>query len=515
MAKTGKDSKVDTDWRYYPSFNEFKEFVKKGNRIPVYRELLADTITPVTAIQKISGSEFVFLLESATGGEKIASRSYLGCDPYMEIYAYGRETTVISGKKTTSIECDDPFKIVEEKIKEVKWVAVEGLSNFAGGAVGYAGYDSVRYFEHLPNPAKDDLNLPDMHFLLYDTFLMFDHINKVIKVVSAARIDGSRDLDAVYKDAVERVDQLVAKLKQPVESISDDVPQGSREGIKFTSNFKKSDFIKSVKRCKEYIMSGDILQVVLSQRFKIETKADPLNIYRALRVINPSPYMFYLKHRDLIMVGSSPEVLVKVENGKVLVRPIAGTRKRGKTEEEDAALAKELLDDPKERAEHIMLLDLGRNDVGRVSKYGTVKIEEKMIIEKYSHVMHITSSVSGMLREGESSFDSLRACMPAGTLSGAPKIRAMEIIDELEPTKRGPYGGGIGYFDFLGNMNTCITIRTVVLKGNDAYIQAGAGIVADSVPESEFEETVNKAKGLMKSIEVAEKMKPLKIGKTV
>ncbi len=510
MSDFGSDQKKSDGQKYYPSLKEFGVFTKRGNTIPVYRQLFADTITPVSALLNISDGDFAFLLESTTGGEKVASRSYLGCNAFMEVFASGSETKIGSNGKVETVECDDPFRVLEARMKETKWVPVDGLSDFSGGAVGYAGYDSVRYFEKLPNPADDDLNLNDMHFVLFDTFLVFDHINKTIKVVAAARTgEGVNNVDA-YNDAVKRIDELVEKLQKPIEGVNDDFDSGKEVGIEFASNFKKSDFISAVDRCKEYIKNGDILQVVLSQRFKTETSACPLNIYRALRVVNPSPYMFYLKINGLIMVGSSPEVMVKVENRKVLVRPIAGTRKRGKTGEEDDALAKELQNDPKELAEHIMLLDLGRNDVGRVSKYGTVKIEEKMIIEKYSHVMHITSSVSGILHDNLTAFDAIRACMPAGTLSGAPKIRAMEIIDELEPTKRGPYGGGVGYIDFSGNMNTCITIRTVVLKGKDAYVQAGAGIVADSVPENEYEETVNKAKGILRSIEIAEMMAPLK-----
>ncbi|MGR3219709.1 MAG: anthranilate synthase component I [Candidatus Anammoxibacter sp.] len=495
--------------QYYPSLVEFKELAKKGNIIPVYRQLLADTITPVSAYLRISNNDYAFLLESTAGGEKIASRSYLGYDPFMGIRSYGNKTEIITDKaevfNTKVFDSNDPLKLLQEKMKEFKWVPVDGLTHFAGGAVGYISYDATRYFENLPNQAHDDLHLPDLYLMLYDSFFVFDHVNKTVKVVSAARIKDD-DYEDAYNKAICRINDMVEKLQKPVNVLNSDITSTGDLNIKFTSNYKKSDFINAVERCKEYIRSGDILQVVLSQRLKAETDADPFNIYRALRVINPSPYMFYLKFKDLIMIGSSPEVMVKVEGNKVTVRPIAGTRKRGKTDAEDIQLAKELLADPKERAEHIMLLDLGRNDIGRIAQYASVKIDEKMIIEKYSHVMHITSSVSGLLKEGKTAFDAIRACMPAGTLSGAPKIRAMEIIDELEPTKRGPYGGGIGYIDFEGNMNTCITIRTIILKGKDAYVQAGAGIVADSIPENEYEETLNKAKGPLKAIEVAEKM---------
>lgn len=494
--------------KYYPDLKRFRDLAKKGNIVPVYRQLLADTLTPVSAFQKIANCDYAFLLESAAGGEKIASRTYLGCDPFMGIRAYGCNTEIITKDKVETLKSNDPLSMLEAKMKEFSWVPVNGLKHFSGGAVGYIGYDAVRYFEHLPNPAPDDRNLPDLYFMLYDTVIVFDHINKIIKVAAAARIENNQN-EKAYNDAVCRINNMVEKLQKPLNTVNDDISLYGEVGIKFSSNFKKADFLSSVNKCKEYIKNGDILQVVLSQRFKTKANAAPFNIYRALRVINPSPYMFYLKHKDLVMVGSSPEVMVKVEDGNVAVRPIAGTRKRGSTDAEDEALAEELLNDPKERAEHIMLLDLGRNDIGRVSRYGTVNIDEKMVIEKYSHVMHITSNVSGRLKEGKNAFDSLRACMPAGTLSGAPKIRAMEIIDELEPTKRGPYGGGVGYIDFQGNMNTCITIRTIILKGNEAYVQVGAGIVADSVPEKEYEETLNKAKGPFKSIEVAEGIRSL------
>ena len=497
----------DATIRYYPSLTEFKELAKKGNTIPVYRQLLADTMTPVSAFHKISDSEYSFLLESTTGGEKIASRSYLGCDPCVGIRSFGNKTEIIGGKLNV-FKTDDPLKVIEEYMNDTKWVPVDGIKQFTGGAVGYLSYDATKYFEKLPDKACDDLELPDIYLMIYKNFIIFDHINKIIKVVAAARVkDGN--CDDAYKKAICQINKIVKRLQKPLDALNDDITSAGDVNIDFTSNCKKEDFVNAVEKCKEYIRSGDILQVVLSQRLNVKTDSDPLNIYRALRVINPSPYMFYLKFKDIILIGSSPEVMVKAENGKVMVRPIAGTRKRGRTDAEDNDLAKDLLSDPKERAEHIMLLDLGRNDIGRVSQYGSVKIEEKMIIEKYSHVMHITSSVSGMLKENKSVFDALRACMPAGTLSGAPKIRAMEIIDELEPTKRGPYGGGVGYIDFSGNMNTCITIRTIVLNGNEAYIQAGAGIVADSVPEKEYEETLNKAKGPLKAIEVAAKMSRL------
>lgn len=491
---------------YHPTLEEFKELSRKGNVVPVYRQLFADTLTPVSAFQKISDTDYAFLLESAHGGEKMARYSFLGSNPFMGFKCQGNDVEISKNGGIENFKSPDPFSELEKQINRFSPVHVNGLPNFFGGAVGYMSYDSVRYVENLPNSTTDDLNLPDIYFMFYDVVTIFDHLNKTIKVVCAAYADG-KDIKDVYQDAVDKIDGVIKKLRTPVMELSDDITEEGEINIKFSSNFKKSDFIKAVETCKEYIRAGDIIQAVISQRLQTQTIAKPINIYRTLRVINPSPYMFYIKMKDLELIGSSPEVMVKVENGIVNVRPIAGTRRRGRTAEEDELLARELLADPKERAEHIMLLDLGRNDVGRIAQYGSVVIDEKMVIEKYSHVMHITSSVSGKLMNGKSAFDGLRACLPAGTLSGAPKIRAMEIIDELEPTRRGPYGGAIGQIDFFGDMNTCITIRTIILKnGKDAYIQAGAGIVADSIPEMEYQETLNKAKGLLKAIEVAEKI---------
>ncbi len=492
--------------QYYPTFNEFKELSKKGNVVPVYRQLFADTLTPVSAFQKISETDYAFLLESADGGEKIAKYSTIGSNPFSGFKCKGSNVEISNKEGITHIETTDPFKALEQQISKFSPVRVNGLPDFFGGAVGYTSYDSVRYVETLPDSTTDDLNLPDMYFMFYDETIVFDHLNKTIKVVCAAHID-ERDIQDVYEDAVNKIDNVTNKLRTPVMTLSDDITEKGELSLKFSSNFKEPDFLQAVETCKEYIRAGDIIQAVLSQRLQTEINAEPINIYRTLRVINPSPYMFYIKMKDLELIGSSPEVMVKVDDGNINVRPIAGTRKRGSTTEEDELLAKELLSDPKELAEHIMLLDLGRNDVGSVSQYDSVSIDEKMVIEKYSHVMHITSSVSGKLRSDKNAFDGLRACLPAGTLSGAPKVRAMEIIDELEQTRRGPYGGAVGYINFSGDINTCITIRTIVLKnGKNAYIQAGAGIVADSIPEMEYQETLNKAKGLLRAIEVAERI---------
>jgi anthranilate synthase component 1 len=378
------------------------------------------------------------------------------------------------------------------------------LPRFCGGAVGYAGYDAVRYVEKLPNPPPDDRGLPDLCFAFYDRMVIFDHINKTIAVVAHAHVE-SGDLGPSYREACAQVDRLVERLQQGVADLqlTDIAPAGAVK-TPYRSNFAPGGYELAVEKCKEYIRAGDIFQVVLSQRLETATRARPFDIYRTLRVINPSPFLFYLKTGPLCLVGSSPEIMVRVEGDQITIRPLAGTRRRGQTDEEDQRLSAELLADPKERAEHIMLVDLGRNDVGRVARFGSVQISDVMTVERYSHVMHICSNVTGRLRPGTTAFDALRSCLPAGTLSGAPKVRAMEIIDELEPHRRGPYGGAIGYIDFSGNMDTCIALRTLVLKGQTAYLQAGAGIVADSDPAAEREETLNKAMGLLRALEIAE-----------
>ena len=489
---------------YYPTLDEFRELSRQGNVVPVYRELLADALTPVSAFLKLGEDEFAFLLESASGAETVARYSFLGSGPFGLFKAKGRSIEVTIDGVTERTDADDALRAFEELLARFRPVHLDTLPRFSSGAVGYATYDVVRYIEHLPDAPPDTLKLPTLYFMLYDSMLIFDHLNKTIKVVCAARLDGKTP-EGAYAEAQQKVDAVVERLRTPVISRAEDVGARGELGLEYTSNFTREAFMDVVVRCKEYIRAGDIFQVVPSQRLRVETTVSPFDIYRALRVINPSPYMFYLKFGDLRLVGSSPEVMVKVENRKVTVRPIAGTRPRGKTEEEDAAIAEELLADPKERAEHIMLLDLGRNDVGRVAEYRTVNIDDEMVIERYSHVMHIVSQVSGTLRDECTAFDGLRACIPAGTLSGAPKVRAMEIIDEMEPERRGPYGGAVGYIDFSGNMDTCITIRTIVLQGRTAFVQAGGGIVADSVPEREYEETLNKARGLLRAIEVAER----------
>jgi anthranilate synthase component 1 len=395
--------------------------------------------------------------------------------------------------------------LLEERLAAYRAPSLPGLPRFCGGAVGYAGYDTVRYAEHLPNPPLDDRGLPDLSFAFYDRMVIFDHINKTIAAVAHAHVDPN-NLAACYKAACSRVDHLVERLHQGVADLQlTDIAPIGEASVPFASNFEPAAFEEAVVKCKEYIKAGDIFQVVLSQRLRTETRARPFDIYRTLRVVNPSPFLIYLKAGPVCLIGSSPEIMARVEGDKLTIRPLAGTRRRGKTEEEDERLAAELLADPKERAEHIMLVDLGRNDVGRVARYGTVQLSDVLSVERYSHVMHLCSTVTGRLQPGKTAFDALRSCLPAGTLSGAPKVRAMEIIDELEPHRRGPYGGAVGYIDFSGNMDTCIALRTLVLKGQTAYLQAGAGIVADSVPAQEFEETMNKARGLLRALEMAEK----------
>jgi len=491
--------------QYCPSLEQFKKKCKSGNVVPVYRTLMADTLTPVSAFQKIADGPYAFLLESAAGPEKIGRYCFLGARPFALLKSAGQEVAITEDGRTRRTRVENPFDEFRRYLSRFRLVPVEGLPRFSCGAVGYMAYDVVRFVEHLPDCPPDDRGLPDIFYMFFDEILIFDYLDKTIKVVCSVRTDGVA-AEKAYADAVRRIDALIARLRTPVTGLSDDITPRGEISLPCESNFRKEDYLAGVERCKEYIRAGDIFQVVPSQRLQVETDAAPLDIYRALRVINPSPYMFFLKMDDLHLIGSSPEVMVRVENRKVTVRPIAGTRWRGATEEEDKRLAAELLADPKERAEHIMLVDLGRNDVGRVGKYGTVVVDEAMVVERYSHVMHIVSNVTGMLQDDKDALDALMACIPAGTLSGAPKVRAMEIIDEMEPTKRGPYGGAVGYFDFSGNMDTCITIRTVVLMGRKAYVQAGGGIVADSVPEREYEETMNKARALLRAIQVAEMM---------
>jgi len=497
---------------YHPSKSEFATLAERGNLIPVYRELLADMETPVSAFKKLTREkpQHAFLLESVEGGENLARYSFLGATPHLVMRSKGKTVTIEQEGNVTNRTLqgdEDPLSVLEAYMNRFRFVAPtphqvgEELPRFCGGAVGYLGYDMVRFFEDIPDNTLDDLQLPDCEFMFTDTLLIFDHVKHKIKVLTNAVVDGPAE--HVYEEAVRRIETVVEKLRQPLTPPRLSTPPLSA-GIGYVSNFSRDAFEAAVQRCKEYIAAGDIFQVVLSQRLSVELKADAFDVYRALRTVNPSPYMFFLTFGDLCLIGSSPEILVTEDRGVVRTRPLAGTRRRGRNPAEDLALERELLADEKELAEHIMLVDLGRNDIGRVCIPGSVHPTELMKVERYSHVMHIYSDVVGRLRPDKTQFDVLRACFPAGTVSGAPKIRAMEIIDELEPTRRGPYAGAIGYFSFSGNMDTCITIRTIVVSGNRAYIQAGAGIVADSVPEREYEETMNKARALLRAIEQAE-----------
>jgi anthranilate synthase component 1 len=494
---------------YYPNFEDFRRLTERGNTIPVYRQLLADSLTPVMAFRRLAqpagfaASKNAFLLESVVGGERIARFSFVAADPEATFTARGNEVrTRRLGQAEQVVQSTDPLAELAKLISPYRAVHMEGLPRFSGGVVGYAAYDMVRYYEKLGTPPPDDRGLADLSFGLYRTMVVFDHVTKTIKVVSNAHVSG--DPGSAYDQATTAIERAIQRLQEgggePVAEINlVGLPQKA-----FQSNFTREQYMQVVEACKEYIRAGDIFQVVPSQRLTVQTTAKPFDIYRALRVVNPSPFMFLLVTPDVTLVGSSPEILCRVEDGVVTNRPLAGTRRRGADDAEDKALEAELLADPKERAEHIMLVDLARNDVGRVVEPKSIELSDVMTVERYSHVMHIVSEVRGRLAKGMTAFDALRAALPVGTVSGAPKIRAMEIIDEFEPTRRGPYAGAVGYVDFSGNMDTCIALRTMVISGGKVYLQAGGGIVADSVPAEEYQETINKAKALLRAIEVAE-----------
>lgn len=489
---------------HYPTKEEFMRLAREGNLIPVYKDLLADFETPLSAFTKIDRGDYSFLFESVEGGERIARYSFLGSSPSLVFSNKHDRITLTEGKISKNYTTDtDPIEDLKGILKRYKFVKVKGLPRFSGGLVGFFGYDMVRFIERIPDKNHDDLKLPDSVFMLMDTLLIFDHVDHAIKVVSNAYVKD--DPAKSYDEAVKKIDEIIARFKSGFQKPVAKVVTRKAAPLRLKSNYTRSGYEDAVRKAKEYVRKGDIIQVVLSQRLEIPISIHPFQIYRALRSINPSPYMYYLKLGDFSLVGSSPEIMVRCEEGRVELRPIAGTRPRGRTEAEDEGLIKDLLSDPKERAEHIMLVDLGRNDIGRVCEYKTVRVSELMTIEKYSHVMHIVSDVSGMLKKGKDIFDVVMASFPAGTVTGAPKVRAMEIIDELENVRRGPYAGSVGYFSFSGNLDSCITIRTVLIKGKTAYIQAGAGIVADSRPEREYEETMNKARALVRAIEVAER----------
>lgn len=491
---------------HLPDLATFQRLAADYTSVPVYRRLMSDALTPVTAFHRLDDGGNAFLFESVIGGEKVGRYSFLSIGPLVELTAQGTAVEVHCEEKPAErFTCPNPLDELRKRLHGYRVARLPELPPFEGGAIGYAGYDVVRYTERLPNPPEDDRGLPDFCFAFYDQMVVFDNVTKTMFVIAIAHLRDGQTPEQARAEAAARVDALVHKLSHERDGLTcADLTPDRGTALTFESNFTQAEFEAAVKKCVEYIRAGDIFQVVISQRLQRRISVDPFEIYRTLRVVNPSPFMFFLRTRAVTLVGSSPEIMCRVMDGRVTVRPLAGTRPRGKTEEEDQRLAAELLADPKERAEHVMLVDLGRNDVGRVARYGSVELSDVMVIERYSHVMHITSNVTGQLAAGKDAFEALQACLPAGTVSGAPKVRAMEIIDELEPHRRGPYAGAVGYFDFGGNMDTCIALRTLVVKGDMAYVQAGAGIVADSDPTSEYQETLNKARGLIRAIELTE-----------
>jgi len=495
---------------YTPTLYEFVKRAEEGNLIPIYREFVADTDTPVSAFMKLRQAfegKNAFLLESVAGGENIGRYSYLGCDPLEIMTSKGRTVTLGENGSSRQIELDegrDPLHVVRDMLERYQFVPVDSGERFYGGAVGYLGYDAVRFFETLPDENPDDLDLPDAAFMLTDTLVIFDHVTRKMQVVANAHVTG--DPQEAYWNAIARIDKLTEALRQPLamQEAGSGVSHIPSDPTAMRSTMTQEQHRDAVLRAKEYISAGDAIQVVVSHRMSAELDVDPFDLYRGVRAINPSPYMYYLSFGDCKIIGASPELLVRAEDGDVVTRPIAGTRKRGENAAEDAALAEELLADEKERAEHIMLVDLHRNDMGRVCKPGTVKVDELMNVERYSHVMHIVSNVVGELRDDRDAYDLLRAAFPAGTVTGAPKIRAMEIIEELEPVRRGPYAGIVGYFSFSGAMDTCITLRTMVVKDRTVHFQAGGGIVADSDPDAEYNETLMKAGAMLDAARMAE-----------
>ena len=490
--------------RLFPSRESFRELARQGNLIPVYREIIADMETPVSAFQKIDTGDHSFLFESVEKGGKFARYSFLGASPELIFQARGKNIALREGsaQRDYTIQ-DDPLHELQRLMAAYKPVPVEGLPLFYGGAVGYLGFEVVTQFEPTVSRAKkDDLNVPDAYFFLTDTLLIFDHLERRIKIVANAHVIDPTHADRAYDAAVAKIEELEARLERPVRAHL--LPSVTEvEPLEPDINMSRDEYVKMTEAMQEYIRAGDIFQVVPSQRFEVPFDRPPLDLYRALRLINPSPYMFCLKLGDMALVGSSPELHVRCEEGRVQIRPIAGTRPRGKDAQEDDRLCEELLADPKERAEHVMLVDLARNDVGRVCKFNTVRLTDFMITERYSHVMHIVSNVEGELNPGHSAYDVMRATFPAGTVSGSPKIRAMQIIADQEPTCRGTYAGAVGYFGFSGNLDSCIAIRTVLLKGGKAYLQAGGGLVADSTPLGEYQESINKAKAGLKALAMA------------
>jgi len=494
----------------FPDFETFETQAEQGNLIPVYREILADRMTPVSAYERLTANlpaeTFSFLLESVEGGEHLGRYSILGSDPALIFRTKGRTATYTENgvSRTETIpDGSDPLTLLRDLLRRYTFVPNENLPRFCGGAVGFFGYDVVRFFEELPDANPDELNVDDACFVFTDTLIIFDHVRHRLKAVCNAHITDNNAGNA-YHNAVAKVENLIHLLQHGGVHPPSHVPYSSPKLILLEACFPRDEYEAAVERCRQYILAGDAFQIVLSQRFRVEFTVPPFDIYRALRSVNPSPYMYYLDFGGRKIIGTSPEILVTVEGDTVRVRPIAGTRPRGHNVAEDARLELELLADEKERAEHIMLVDLGRNDIGRVCEYGTVSVDELMIIERYSHVMHIVSNVTGKLAAGQDEFDVLRACFPAGTVSGAPKVRAMEIIDQQEPTRRGFYAGSVGYFSYTGDMDMAITIRTMMVDGQTAWLQAGGGLVADSVPANEYQECLNKSRALLNAIELAE-----------
>ena len=480
-----------------PDFETFAAMARKGNLIPVYREILGDLETPVSAYKKLRGEGCSFLLESVEGGEKWGRFSFLGLNPSLMFQVIGGQATIQRQGRTEVLDiAADPFEHLRHLLAGFKPVALGGLPRFWGGLVGYLGYDMVRYIERLPE-LTPPIDMPEARLMLADNLLIFDNLRQTIKIVTLVHLDPEVLLQEQYDRALAAIDALVQRLRQPV-PLGETGPAAPAAPL--DSNMSQERFEDMVRAGKEYIAAGDIIQVVLSQCFSTPLRHDPFDLYRALRSINPSPYMFYLDHGDIKVVGASPEILVRLEEERISYRPIAGTRPRGATEEEDKTLEAELLADPKERAEHLMLVDLGRNDVGRVATIGSVRVPELFTVERYSHVMHIVSQVEGELSPEHDSLDLLKSTFPAGTVTGAPKVRAMEIIEELEPTRRGPYAGAVGYLSFSGNLDFCITIRSFTMYQGRVYLQVGAGIVADSDPPTEFAETVNKGMAMMRAL---------------
>jgi anthranilate synthase component 1 len=488
-----------------PSEHDFEALAARGfNLIPVWREIAADLETPVGAFLKVARGDYAFLLESVQGGEKWGRYTFLGSEPAIVMRGRGNRLDLVRPGRSVEVRSvTSPLEGLRDEMRRFRAPETPELPRFFGGAVGFLAYDIVRHFERLPEHARDELGTPDLYLMLTDTVLIFDDVRQTLKIVANVALDDYSSTHAAYDAAEVKIDEIISRLKEPARIPRLEGSATSGAEVKIVSNQTREGYMAMVEAAKEYVAAGDIIQVVPSQRFEAPLTAHPFNLYRSLRTINPSPYMFYLRLDDHTLVGASPEVMVRVEGREITLRPIAGTRRRGASEAEDRELERELLADPKERAEHVMLVDLGRNDVGRVAEIGSVEVTELMVVERYSHVMHIVSNVHGVLREGCDAYDAFRATFPQGTVSGAPKIRAMEIIDELEPVRRGVYAGAVGYFSYTGNTDTAIALRTILVKNGRVYIQAGGGVVADSDPAAEYEESINKARAMVRALSAA------------